>query len=920
MKKIAFILVILSLIICLSSCNQDDIDEILERLPYDVELLHEHSWDNWELVYDEANVNLVCSVCGANVISYPISQGLEIENGVLVGKGTCEDEYVVVPQGVTVIGDGAFANEKNIKGVLLPKTVTKIEDNAFKSCDGLQVINIPNGVTEIGEKAFHSCKALIGVLIPHSVTIIGKQAFANCGYLEIIYYVGTEADWNAVEKGKNWNQGAGKHVVEFKFVIGDEPIPHVHVWSDWTIVKEPTIKEEGLKERYCDCGEKESENIPVDEFVDGSFGLEYVLNEDGQSYSVVGIGICTDTELVIPSEYKGLPVTMIGASAFYQDHIINVSIPDSVIEIGARAFRACPFLETVDMGDGVISLGYGAFRSSTALKNVEFSKSLVFIDEYAFDDCSALESAVFYEGLQTISDRAFRDCAALETVSLPNSLTTIGQRSFRGCYSLKSIVIPDSVTHLGIEVFRDCYALESVTLGRGITVLGDDIFHNCTSLKNIIVTDNVTAINVEAFRGCTSLESITIGKSVQSIDSYSLAECPSMKTITIPDNVTIIGNGAFYSSTGLETVNIGSGVLTIDNWAFYGCRSLKTINYNGTISQWNDISFGWYWDYDTPEYTIYCTDGTITKDGTVTYYEPEPQPEGSQGLEYALNADGQSYSVVGMGTCTDTNLVIPSEYNGLPVTAIADMAFAPLDANYMPRDPYNIVSVKLPETIKTIGSMAFGGIPTLKNVDLPDSIEIVQGYAFVGSEALEYAEYDGALYLGNENNPYLVFVNPKDTNVISCRIHDETKVIGGIAFNECKMLETVYLGDGVKYISPSAFMGCSMLNNFIIGEGSSLISIANSAFYGCSSLVNIELPNSLKNIDNSAFAQCTSLTKVLIPESVEFIGEYAFEWCSALTIYCEAEAQPNEWDVNWNSKGAYSGNQFISVVWNYKPE
>ena len=78
---------------------------------------------------------------------------------------------------------------------------------------------------------------------------------------------------------------------------------------------------------------------------------------------------------------------MIGASAFYQDHIINVSIPDSVIEIGARAFRACPFLENVDMGDGVISLGYGAFRSSTALKNVEFSKSLVFIDEYAFAYC-----------------------------------------------------------------------------------------------------------------------------------------------------------------------------------------------------------------------------------------------------------------------------------------------------------------------------------------------------------------------------------------------------------------------------------------------------------------------------------------------------------------------------------------------------
>ena len=418
--------------------------------------------------------------------------------------------------------------------------------------------------------------------------------------------------------------------------------------------------------------------------------------------------------------------------------------------------------------------------------------------------------------------------------------------------------------------------------------------------------------------------------------------CSGLTSVTLGNGVKRIGESAFSGCDSLTSVTIGTGVRSIAKYAFIDCYSLMNIHFKGTISQWNDISFGWYWDYDTPEYTIYCTDGTITKDGTVTYYEPEPQPEGSQGLEYALNADGQSYSVVGIGTCTDTELVIPSMHNGLPITAIGDGAFASIDMNFNPREPYNIVSVKLPETIKMIGTMAFAGIPTLTNVEIPNSIEKVGTYAFAGSEMLEFTEYENALYLGNEDNPYLVLVAPKDTNIVTCEINNQTKVIVDIAFNGCYFLETVYVGNGVKYISSGAFMSCSLLKEVIFGENSALIGIGAMAFMGCDiakiilpntvesigqyafgvneSLTSITISNSLKTIDELAFSYCSSLEKIVIPESVEFIGEYAFEWCSALTIYCEAESQPNEWNVNWNSKGAYSGNQFIPVVWNYKPE
>lgn len=90
-------------------------------------------------------------------------------------------------------------------------------------------------------------------------------------------------------------------------------------------------------------------------------------------------------------------------------------------------------------------------------------------------------------------------------------------------------------------------------------------------------------------------------------------------------------------------------------------------------------------------------------------------PKYSEGLEYELTEDENAYRVEGLGSCTDTEIVIPEEYMGVPVTEIADRAF------------YNcatIVSVSLPLSITKIGDKAFSDCPELQNIELPDKIEI----------------------------------------------------------------------------------------------------------------------------------------------------------------------------------------------------
>ena len=137
-------------------------------------------------------------------------------------------------------------------------------------------------------------------------------------------------------------------------------------------------------------------------------GLLYTLNQDGESYKCDGLGTSTATEIIIPSKYKGLPVTRIGGNAFKECiEITSVVIPDSVTSIGFCAFYECSALESVTIGDSVTT--------------IEFS---------AFNKCFSLESVTIPDSVTTIGDSAFYDCFKLADVSLPVTVESLGSNVF----------------------------------------------------------------------------------------------------------------------------------------------------------------------------------------------------------------------------------------------------------------------------------------------------------------------------------------------------------------------------------------------------------------------------------------------------------------------------------------------------------
>lgn len=321
---------------------------------------------------------------------------------------------ITIPDSVTSIGVYAFSGCDSLKGVTIGNSVTSIGEGVFNWCSSLISITIGSGVTTIGNGAFSNCRSLTSVTIPTGVTSIGAAAFYNCSKLMIIYYGGTTEEWDKITIGSDnsYLTSAARY-----YYSETEPTKGSYFWHyvDGEIV-------------FWGC----------------SAGLAYSLKADNSGYIVSGIGTCTDTEIVIPPVYNGLPVVSLAGSAFKNNtNITSVIIPDSVTGagVGQDVFSGCTSLTSATIGNGVTFMGWGMFNGCRNLTNVTIGSNVT-----------------------TIGNGAFNSCKSLTNITIPDSVTTIGSAAFYNCTSLKSIVIPDSVKQFGSSVFQECTSLKTIVL------------------------------------------------------------------------------------------------------------------------------------------------------------------------------------------------------------------------------------------------------------------------------------------------------------------------------------------------------------------------------------------------------------------------------------------------------------------------
>lgn len=314
------------------------------------------------------------------------------------------------------------------------------------------------------------------------------------------------------------------------------------------------------------------------------------------------------TEVVIPSEIEGVPVTSIGKWSFYDCRsLTSVTIPDSVTSIAYRAFHQCSSLTEINIPDSVTSISESAFAGCTSLTSITLPDSVISIDRYAFKGCSSLTSINIPDSVTKIYKGAFSDTPWLEEKRKENPFVIVNNILIDAQTCTGDVIIPDSVTSIGNSVFRGCTGLTSITLPDSVTTIGYEAFHSCENLASINIPDSVTSIGDSAFFGTAWLEAkrkenplvivnnilidgkacegdIVIPNGVTNIQSYTFYSCVSLKSVTIPNSVTTIGYNAFLGCESLASINIPDSLTSIGYNAFYGCSSLTSITIPDSVT------------------------------------------------------------------------------------------------------------------------------------------------------------------------------------------------------------------------------------------------------------------------------------------------------------------------------------------------
>lgn len=395
--------------------------------------------------------------------------------------------------------------------------------------------------------------------------------------------------------------------------------------------------------------------------------------------------------------------------------------------------------------------------------------------------------------------------------------------------------------------------------GKPVTSINDNAFAYCSTLENVIIPNSVTSIGRKVFYFCTSLEIITIPDSVLSIGEEAFSYCSSLASVKIGNGVTTIGDTVFENCSSLVSVTIGNNVTSIGRYAFSGCSSLTNITIPDSV-----ISIGWraFNDCNSLKYNTY-----------------------DNGLY--LGNDNNPYVVLMSVSNTNITTCKINEFTKVLYT----------EAFYQCA---SLTTIEIPDSVTSIGGQAFMSCKALKSITIPVSMTSIASEAFTYCYALSDVYYTGTadqwnnITIGVSNNyltnativyNYIAEENYTEGLEFTLNTDGESYSVSGYSGTDTNVIiPVIYKGLSVTSIGDRAFYNCSSLESIIIPE--SVISIGYQSFYKCSSLITVKIPNNVTSISVQTFAGCSSLTSVVVSNSVTSIGQAAFSWCDSLeTVY-----------------------------------
>jgi hypothetical protein len=630
----------------------------------------------------------------------------------------------------------------------------------------------------------------------------------------------------------------------------------------------------------------------------------------------------------------------------------SIDLPSSVTKIGGSVFRYCTGLSRIEIPSLVDTIGDNCFANCSNLKEItvaEGNKSYQSQDGILFN--KDLTTLCCYpagkEGAQytvpstvtAISIRAFYLNTSLTRIELPSALTSIGDYAFCSCTNLSSIELPSSVSALGVCAFYGCINLSSIKLPDALTTINESAFYGA-GLKSLDIPSTVTSIGKRAFYtdslmeifchatvpiptagsltfSNTTYNSATLYVPESSVDAYrasaeyywnqfqNIQPLPATTEpepeVTLPATVYDDQGIRYYiSKEGVCSVQKGvdsaeviipqeitySGrkftVTSISREAFEECSNLRNITLSDAITSIGDWAF-----CSCDKLSSFEFPKSLTTIGEDVF-------RGCRSLTHIVLPN--SVTSIGRGAFFRCRSLSYCELSNA-LTSIQEQTFFECD---------NLQTIVLPASITAIGEKAFGYCG-LKSIELPRSINTIGNSAFKYCDSLSEIICNAIIPINTEDSATFststyttATLYVPEASIAAYRTSD-------YCWSKFQNIEPIkgdtveiFKLDGVTYI-PTSDSTCSItVGSDVIqviipqevtyaGTTYTITAIANGAFYLCTQLTQLELPNTITAIGDSAFYGCDGLISVTLPYSLTAIGDYAFAECSKIVeIYCYA--------------------------------
>ena len=393
----------------------------------------------------------------------------------------------------------------------------------------------------------------------------------------------------------------------------------------------------------------------------------YELNDSNQ---IENLKCINPTDLIgnviIPSTLDGKTVVTLGNSAFKSaTKITEITIPNSVKEIGLEAFSGCTSLSNINLGN-VERICDQSFKNCTSLTSIKLPKTLNKGASGApFSGCENLKNIELEEGMTVVPDYvcastpiteitipnsvkeiglwAFSGCTSLSNINLGN-VERICDQSFKNCTSLTSIKLPKTLNKGASGApFSGCENLKNIELEEGMTVVPDYVCAS-TPITEITIPNSVKEIGLWAFSGCTSLSNINLGN-VERICDQSFKNCTSLTSIKLPKTLNKGASGAPFSgcenlknieleegmtvvpdyvcaSTPITEITIPNSVKKIGMWTFKNCTFLKKITILDNVTDmggYNSSNTDLVFENHNDSLTVYCYKDSMAANYAIKY-------------------------------------------------------------------------------------------------------------------------------------------------------------------------------------------------------------------------------------------------------------------------------------------------------------